>query len=162
MAVGGIPQKEVTHDLYKMKRLLITCLLLQSVTTGYSAAATVTSRYPSGFGPMKNWMPVANYCLPKQPIEVGDFNGDGLDDLVCFYKDTYTDTRFGDVMVTLSGNTAFGFPQRWHDFYSGTIDEVTKVGDFNGDGRDDLVNFNLPLPTRTAETAGHLDKVSSL
>lgn len=43
--------------------------------------------------------------------------------------------------VALSnGADAFGPPNRWHDYFA-LGDEVPGVGDFNGDGKDDIVTY---------------------
>ena len=66
---------------------------------------------------------------------IGDFNGDGRDDIAIFKRGTS-----GDVLVALSDGTKFGTGALWHDYF-GINDEIPGVGDFNGDGRDDLVTF---------------------
>jgi FG-GAP-like repeat len=66
---------------------------------------------------------------------VGDFDGDGRDDIASFARG-----ENGDVHVGLSDGWRFGAATRWHtDFGFGT--EVPGVGDFTGDGRDDVVVF---------------------
>jgi len=67
---------------------------------------------------------------------IGDFNGDGRDDIATF-------TRGGacDVYVAISNGAAFlGTAVKWHDYFS-CYSEVPGTGDFNGDGRDDLVTY---------------------
>lgn len=67
---------------------------------------------------------------------VGDFNGDRKDDIATFPRG---DT--GDVYVALSTGREFsGSGWKWHDTfcYGG---EIPLVGDFNGDGRDDIATF---------------------
>lgn len=67
---------------------------------------------------------------------VGDFNGDGMDDIVTFLRG---DT--GDVYVSLSQGDHFrDDDQLWSDFFS-IEDEWPGVGDFNGDGKSDVVTF---------------------
>jgi len=77
-----------------------------------------------------------NFCLDEETPLVGDFNGDGRDDIVTFKQDT------GHVFVALS--TIFGFwgdGWLWKDnfCYEG---DIPLVGDFNGDGRDDIASLS--------------------
>ncbi|TWP54146.1 CHAP domain-containing protein [Lentzea tibetensis] len=67
---------------------------------------------------------------------VGDFNGDGKDDIA-----TATRGNTGDVYVALSTGSGFvGTSQKWHDWF-GIGGEILDIGDFNGDGKDDIVTF---------------------
>src|SRR5262245_30465044 len=77
-----------------------------------------------------------NFCFGTEVPLVGDFNGDGKDDIA-----TFTRGLTGDVYVALSTGSGFGGTGwKWHDnFCFGT--ELPLVGDFNGDGKDDIATF---------------------
>ncbi|MFC3454243.1 FG-GAP-like repeat-containing protein [Amycolatopsis speibonae] len=66
----------------------------------------------------------------------GDFDGDGKTDIATFTRGT-----LGDVYVALSDGGKFvGDSQQWHgDFAFG--EEIPAVGDFDGDGKDDIAVF---------------------
>jgi hypothetical protein len=67
-------------------------------------------------------------------VLVGDFNHDGRDDLAGRHVGT------GDWWVALANNTGDGFiNQRWGRWNTGVKWLDVQVGDFNFDGRDDLV-----------------------
>ncbi|WP_244911631.1 FG-GAP repeat domain-containing protein [Actinoplanes regularis] len=66
----------------------------------------------------------------------GDFNGDGKNDIV-----TFTRGSAADVYVALSrGNSFSGTGVKWHDYFAAGT-ETPLVGDFNGDGKDDIATF---------------------
>ncbi|MGE3804505.1 MAG: FG-GAP-like repeat-containing protein, partial [Gemmataceae bacterium] len=68
---------------------------------------------------------------------VGDFNGDGYDDIANFHPTT------GNWWVSLTNATHDGFvTTRWADFYTNSGWTSQVVGDFNGDGHDDIANFH--------------------
>jgi C1A family cysteine protease len=77
-----------------------------------------------------------SFCMGTEIPLVGDFNGDGKDDIATFTRGTAA-----DVYVALSDGSKFnGTGVKWHDnFCLGS--EIPLVGDFNGDGKDDIATF---------------------
>jgi hypothetical protein len=92
----------------------------------------------TGFGAGAKWHDSFGYGL--EIPGVGDFNGDGKDDVVAFIRDAQGDPARGDVWVALSTGSSFGGGGKWNDFFC-IGDEIPDVGDFNGDGRDDVIIF---------------------
>lgn len=66
-------------------------------------------------------------------------NGDGKADLIVFVR-TSGRGNDDDVWVAFSDGMKFGPGQKWHDYFC-TLAEICDVGDFNGDGKTDIVTF---------------------
>jgi hypothetical protein len=87
---------------------------------------------------------------------VGDFNGDGKDDIITFVQKEQkfaNGTPIGPapVWVALSDAAKFNTSQIWHKFFS-LKGEIPLVGDFNGDGKDDIATFVGQLQTNADGT----------
>ncbi|MGW3602801.1 N-acetylmuramoyl-L-alanine amidase [Micromonospora sp. NPDC005161] len=89
----------------------------------------------TGFGPGVKWHEY--FSIPGEFPAIGDVNGDGRDDIITF---TQGPVAASDVIVALSTGGSFGAPQKWHDLFAVGA-EQPRVGDINGDGRDDIVTF---------------------
>ncbi|MFV2116063.1 FG-GAP-like repeat-containing protein [Micromonospora sp. LOL_025] len=68
---------------------------------------------------------------------LGDVDGDGRDDIITFTQGPNTAS---DVIVALSTGSAFGASRKWHDLFAVGA-ELPRVGDVDGDGKDDIVTF---------------------
>jgi GH25 family lysozyme M1 (1,4-beta-N-acetylmuramidase) len=108
----------------------IACI--QQSTDAVIFVATSTG---STFNPPARWNAWSPVCYLGATPVAGDFNGDGRDDLACDQQSTD-----GSVLISTSTGTAFDPPSRWNGWgafcYAGS---TPLAGDFNGDGRDDLV-----------------------
>ncbi|MFD3762575.1 DUF2961 domain-containing protein [Streptomyces sp. NPDC058622] len=102
-------------------------------TRGSSADVYVSLSDGSRFGPGAKWHDY--FAANSEYPAVGDFNGDGKDDIA-----TFTRGNEGDVYVALSDGTGFVDSRLWHDHFS-LGNEIPAVGDFDGDGKDDIATF---------------------
>jgi hypothetical protein len=90
----------------------------------------------------------------RAPVKTaGDFNGDGRADIIAFHKTSPAPER-GDVTVALSnGVDAFTNPSVWHPSFCAGTDKCT-VGDFDGDGKTDIVQLAASGDIRVALSLG--------
>jgi hypothetical protein len=71
----------------------------------------------------------------------GNFNSDSYDDLILFARNQ------GKVYVALSTGSSFSSPEIWHNFFAVSTYERPRVGDLDGDGKDDIITFATDSPT---------------
>jgi hypothetical protein len=86
---------------------------------------------------------VWEYAFCGQDTEVcttGDFNGDGRDDIVAFHNGAYNGS--GAVFAALSNGSSFINDRLWESAFCKFDTEVCATGDFNGDGKDDIIAFH--------------------
>jgi hypothetical protein len=108
-------------------------------------AATINIMYPFYTGKAASSVSSSN----KKRL-VADVTGDGRDDLVTFIHDTQTGDARGDVLVArrqpanrLDGSPSyFDLDQKWESDFCMNATEVCATGDFNGDGKHDIVTFH--------------------
>ncbi|MGW7289732.1 FG-GAP-like repeat-containing protein [Streptomyces sp. NPDC054847] len=111
---------------------------LVTFTRGASADVYVAFSDGGGFGAGE--LVHEHFAPGVEEPRVGDVNGDGRDDIVAFAQGSGA-----DVFVALSDGVRFGGGVLWNEFFA-PAGEFPYVGDFDGDGRDDIVTF-----TRTPE-----------
>ncbi len=114
----------------------INSLSTESVSSSLNSeiVATVGSSFING-----RWATAQGEFWNEQKWLTGDFNGDGRDDLA----NVFQNGRRADIDVYVSNNGSFT-NQRWATQQGGFWNnQKWLVGDFNGDGRDDLAKvFN--------------------
>ena len=93
-----------------------------------------------------NWFAVD----PLETPSVGDFDGDGRTDIVTFTRQN--PNAIGDVYVALSDGARFGENRKWHDWFAISTDEQVVIGDYDGDGKDDIATW-LGTSTRQVYVA---------
>jgi hypothetical protein len=81
------------------------------------------------------------FCAQDTEVcTTGDFNGDGKDDIVAFHNGAYNGS--GTVFAALSNGSSFISDRIWESNFCKFDTETCATGDFNGDGKDDIIAFH--------------------
>lgn len=112
------------------------------------------------FSGSTDWRNLGAWCSHAQSqLYVGDFNGDGRTDLLCHTKDSgWRDLDYANSAGEFYGNNWQG-TNNWCTHAGAEL----RVGDFNGDGRDDLLCHTVTNGTRDislADSSGHVSATS--
>jgi hypothetical protein len=108
-------------------------LLIGEMTSTSAVSWDVSSSSGRAFGSPVNF--VADGGDPADVYLTGDVNGDGAADLVYGRASSATSVRW---FVRLSTGSGFGAYETWVSD-AGDVGDVFRIGDVNGDGKDDLL-----------------------
>ncbi|WP_164296743.1 FG-GAP-like repeat-containing protein [Streptomyces sp. SID13588] len=118
--------------------------ILYGYSNGSVRLFTATGRADGTFTtPTASWYrPAGSWWFNQMYLQSGDFNGDGRDDLAVWYD--YTDGH--DTLFTFTATPAGGFNEPFPSWTRPAGNWEIKqakfaIGDYNGDGRDDLAVF---------------------
>jgi len=125
-----------------LRRALVpVTLLLMGGAAGASSPRVAAVSFAEGASPARPaalWHSFFAVGARETPY-TGDFDGDGRADIITFTRDA--PEAFGDVFVALSTGHNFGEAVKWHDWFAIGPSEQVLIGDFDGDGRDDLATW---------------------
>ena len=93
-----------------------------------------------------------DYAVGSGPVSVavGDFNGDGKPDLVTVNSGIYNSAtgNYDNPSVSVLLNNGNGTFAARRDYAAGNTPRSVAVGDFNGDGKPDIVTANVGINNR--------------
>jgi hypothetical protein len=108
-------------------------------TRGATADAYVALSTGRGFARQTLWH--GDFCAGTAVPKVGDVNGDGKADLVCFVRNSRTGGTEADVEVIISTGSVFNYNgiRFWHMYFAPTTAYEPLLADLNGDGSMDIL-----------------------
>jgi hypothetical protein len=107
----------------------------------FSGSSKVQVGLSNGSAIYSNTLWEIAFCAQDSEVcTTGDFNGDGRDDIVAFHNGAYGGSN--NVYVALSNGSSFINDRLWEGAFCGLDTEVCATGDFNGDGKDDIIAFH--------------------
>ncbi len=83
------------------------------------------------------------FGVASQELKIGDFNGDGMDDILLWNKGSYqSDSKYHIALSNGIDEFRPTWPSIWLENF-GKENQDLHIGDFNGDGKDDLLIRDL-------------------
>jgi hypothetical protein len=138
LAVGGEPRRGAWLGRWPWAPAGVAGLIVLIAVLALGSAASAQSG-PTGAVAATPW--ATNFCLTPAQCLTGDFNGDGMYDIISFSHNWFSGQK-GWVWVSLSNGSTFDTAQLWQTYFCAENTEICKVGDFNGDGMDDIAAFS--------------------
>jgi hypothetical protein len=131
----------VGHELTEEERRMIvapSATVARKLGLELDTEFSWASYYPVGTffsGGSYRWWPIRTPHPELTPVQVGDFTGDGLTDLLLSEAGT------NDLWVARSNGSGFWFPEEW--LAGAGLGTLVGIGDFDHDRRADLVHLRL-------------------
>ena len=129
------PIDDAVYEGNEMATMTISTNSAYNRGSPYQASITIQDNDPETEDLWHDWFAVD---MNETPM-TGDFNGDELIDIITFTRNN--PVAFGDVYVALSDGEKFGDNKKWHDWFAISHDEKVVIGDYNGDGIDDIATW---------------------
>jgi len=131
----------VPEDISMKIRLSVTA------TNSYGSATAVSSQTATVLPPAVSFAPRSDFSVGTGPesVAVGDFNGDGKQDLAVANDSNSVSVLLG------TGTGSFGTAA---NFSVGSYPNSVAVGDFNGDGKQDLAIANSEFSNNVSVLLG--------